>query len=68
MFRAFDKDSDSFINLHEWIEGLSIFIRGTLDEKIDCKSNYLVLFCPHDYEYELRLSLSFLSFLCVNLI
>ena len=37
VFRAFDKDSDSYVNLHEWVEGLSIFIRGTLEEKIDCK-------------------------------
>ena len=37
VFRAFDKDSDSFINLTEWVEGLAVFIRGTLEEKIECK-------------------------------
>ncbi|KAM8966251.1 calaxin [Pelodytes ibericus] len=34
VFRGFDKDNDSFINITEWIEGLSVFLRGTLDEKI----------------------------------
>lgn len=34
VFRAFDKDSDSYINTKEWVEGLSVFLRGTLDEKI----------------------------------
>ncbi|XP_018413081.1 PREDICTED: EF-hand calcium-binding domain-containing protein 1 [Nanorana parkeri] len=34
VFRAFDKDNDSHISLTEWIEGLSVFLRGTLDEKI----------------------------------
>uniref|UniRef100_H2YBN1 EF-hand domain-containing protein n=1 Tax=Ciona savignyi TaxID=51511 RepID=H2YBN1_CIOSA len=35
VFRAFDKDSDSFISLIEWVEGLSIFLRGTQEEKIE---------------------------------
>ncbi|XP_053570018.1 calaxin isoform X1 [Bombina bombina] len=34
VFRGFDKDNDSFISVSEWIEGLSIFLRGTLDERI----------------------------------
>ncbi|KAL0961897.1 hypothetical protein UPYG_G00333100 [Umbra pygmaea] len=34
VFRAFDKDNDSYVGVKEWIEGLSIFLRGTLDEKI----------------------------------
>ncbi|CAI9580751.1 unnamed protein product [Staurois parvus] len=34
VFRAFDKDNDSYISVAEWIEGLSVFLRGTLDEKI----------------------------------
>jgi len=37
VFRAFDRDSDSNINMLEWVEGLSIFLRGTLEEKIECK-------------------------------
>ncbi|XP_025954551.1 calaxin [Dromaius novaehollandiae] len=34
VFRAFDKDNDSCISVVEWVEGLSIFLRGTLEEKI----------------------------------
>ncbi|KAI7799069.1 calaxin isoform X1 [Triplophysa rosa] len=34
VFRAFDKDNDSYISVKEWVEGLSLFLRGTLDEKI----------------------------------
>ncbi len=37
VFRTFDKDNDSFVSMKEWIEGLSVFLRGTLDEKIKCK-------------------------------
>ncbi|KAK2830304.1 hypothetical protein Q5P01_018235 [Channa striata] len=42
VFRTFDKDNDSFVNMKEWIEGLSIFLRGTLDEKIK--------YCFHVYD------------------
>ncbi|XP_066571567.1 calaxin isoform X2 [Amia ocellicauda] len=34
VFRAFDKDNDSYVNIREWVGGLSVFLRGTLDEKI----------------------------------
>ncbi|XP_059898677.1 calaxin isoform X3 [Gadus macrocephalus] len=34
VFRAFDKDNDSFVSVREWTEGLSVFLRGTLAEKI----------------------------------
>uniref|UniRef100_A0A8C5Q6U0 EF-hand domain-containing protein n=1 Tax=Leptobrachium leishanense TaxID=445787 RepID=A0A8C5Q6U0_9ANUR len=34
VFRGFDKDNDSYINVSEWIEGLAVFLRGTLDEKV----------------------------------
>ncbi|XP_025895248.1 EF-hand calcium-binding domain-containing protein 1 [Nothoprocta perdicaria] len=34
VFRAFDKDNDSCISVVEWVEGLSVFLRGTLEEKI----------------------------------
>ena len=37
MFKAFDKDSDGFLNQKEWIMGLSMFLRGTLDEKMECE-------------------------------
>ncbi|XP_002741434.1 calaxin-like [Saccoglossus kowalevskii] len=33
VFRAFDKDSDSYICLQEWVKGLSVFLQGTVDEK-----------------------------------
>jgi Ca2+-binding EF-hand superfamily protein len=41
VFKAFDKDNDSYINMSEWIEGLSIFLRGTIEEKIRCKKSPL---------------------------
>lgn len=34
VFKAFDKDNDSWINQEEWICGLSVFLRGTDEEKI----------------------------------
>ncbi|XP_061801321.1 calaxin [Nerophis lumbriciformis] len=34
VFRTFDKDNDGFIGMGEWIDGLSVFLRGTLDERI----------------------------------
>jgi len=36
VFKAFDRDSDSFVNMEEWIRGLSVFLRGTLDEHLKC--------------------------------
>ncbi|XP_023667718.1 calaxin [Paramormyrops kingsleyae] len=39
VFRAFDKDNDSYISVKEWIEGLAVFLRGTLDEKIKYSFN-----------------------------
>ncbi|CAM4631817.1 hypothetical protein PO909_004935 [Leuciscus waleckii] len=34
VFRVFDKDNDTYVSVKEWVEGLSVFLRGTLDEKI----------------------------------
>ncbi|KAH1177917.1 EF-hand calcium-binding domain-containing protein 1 isoform X2 [Mauremys mutica] len=34
VFRAFDTDNDSCVSVTEWVEGLSIFLRGTLEEKM----------------------------------
>ncbi|XP_061853234.1 calaxin isoform X4 [Colius striatus] len=34
VFRTFDRDNDSCISVVEWVEGLSIFLRGTLEERI----------------------------------
>ncbi|XP_009870258.1 PREDICTED: EF-hand calcium-binding domain-containing protein 1, partial [Apaloderma vittatum] len=33
-FRTFDKDNNSSIGVVEWVEGLAILLRGTLEEKI----------------------------------
>ena len=45
VFRAFDKDNDSYVGVKEWIEGLSVFLRGTLDEKIKCNSDSITFGC-----------------------
>lgn len=37
VFRTFDKDNDNFVSSKEWVEGLCVFLRGTMDEKIKCK-------------------------------
>jgi len=34
IFRAFDSDSDGYVNMEEWVQGLSVFLRGTLDQQI----------------------------------
>ena len=36
VFRAFDKDSDGFVSKEEWVMGLSVFLRGSLQEKMKC--------------------------------
>ena len=38
VFRAFDKDSDGFVSKEEWVLGLSVFLRGSLDEKMKCRA------------------------------
>ncbi|CAJ1084004.1 EF-hand calcium-binding domain-containing protein 1 [Xyrichtys novacula] len=42
VFRTFDKDNDNSISVKEWIKGLSVFLRGSLDEKIK--------YCFHVYD------------------
>ena len=37
VFKALDHDSDGFLNQEEWIKGLSIFLRGSLEEKMTCE-------------------------------
>ncbi|KAF5927822.1 hypothetical protein HPG69_000728 [Diceros bicornis minor] len=34
VFFAFDKDNDNCINVKEWVKGLSVFLRGTFEEKL----------------------------------
>ncbi|XP_057293994.1 calaxin-like isoform X2 [Hydractinia symbiolongicarpus] len=41
IFRAFDQDNDSNISMEEWIHGLSVFLRGSLEEQMQyCFSVY----------------------------
>lgn len=35
VFRAFDRNSDSIVDDAEWVEGLAVFLRGDLKEKIN---------------------------------
>ena len=37
VFRAFDRESSGFLSKEDWVRGMSIFLKGTLDEKIKCK-------------------------------
>lgn len=37
VFRAFDRDNDGFLSHEEWAHGMSVFLRGTLNQKIDCE-------------------------------
>lgn len=37
VFSIFDRDNDGCITVVEWVEGLGVLLRGTLDEKIKCK-------------------------------
>ncbi|XP_042773666.1 EF-hand calcium-binding domain-containing protein 1-like isoform X2 [Panthera leo] len=34
VFFVFDKDHDNCINVKEWVKGLSVFLRGTFEEKL----------------------------------
>lgn len=38
VFKAFDRDNDGQVSMLEWVVGLNTYLRGTLDEKIACKS------------------------------
>ena len=38
VFRAFTNGSDSTVNKHDWVRGMSTILRGGLDEQIDCKT------------------------------
>jgi Ca2+-binding EF-hand superfamily protein len=37
VFRAFDKDCDSYVSPEEWVKGVSVILKGTLDEQIQCE-------------------------------
>ncbi|XP_035688057.1 EF-hand calcium-binding domain-containing protein 1-like [Branchiostoma floridae] len=34
VFRGFDQDNDSYVSAQEWVQGLSVFLRGTMEEKM----------------------------------
>lgn len=34
VFRAFDRDSDNYLNHDEWVLGLSVFLQGNFEEKM----------------------------------
>ncbi|XP_059113320.1 calaxin-like isoform X2 [Peromyscus eremicus] len=34
VFFVFDKDSDNYVNVQEWVKGLAVFLRGTFEEKM----------------------------------
>ncbi|XP_004677166.1 PREDICTED: EF-hand calcium-binding domain-containing protein 1-like [Condylura cristata] len=34
VFYVFDKDKDNCVNVKEWVKGLSVFLRGTFEEKL----------------------------------
>ncbi|XP_006834360.1 PREDICTED: EF-hand calcium-binding domain-containing protein 1-like [Chrysochloris asiatica] len=34
VFFVFDKNNDNHINVNEWVKGLSVFLRGTFEEKL----------------------------------
>ncbi|XP_051033166.1 calaxin [Phodopus roborovskii] len=34
VFFVFDKDCDNYVNIQEWVKGLSVFLRGTFEEKM----------------------------------
>ena len=40
VFRAFDQESGGFLSQEDWVRGMSIFLKGTLDEKIKCNCSY----------------------------
>ena len=37
VFRAFDTDSDNYISYDEFVKGMSIFLKGRLEERMKCK-------------------------------
>ncbi|XP_051007954.1 calaxin-like [Acomys russatus] len=34
VFFVFDKDSDNYVSVQEWVKGLSVFLRGAFEEKM----------------------------------
>uniref|UniRef100_A0A8C2UZI9 EF-hand calcium-binding domain-containing protein 1-like n=1 Tax=Chinchilla lanigera TaxID=34839 RepID=A0A8C2UZI9_CHILA len=38
VFYAFDRNKDNYVNVEEWVRGLSVFLRGTFEEKLKLSS------------------------------
>lgn len=47
VFRAFDRDSDGLVSKEEWVMGLSVFLRGTMEQKMKCQ--LLIFFVSYIY-------------------
>ena len=47
VFRVFDEDSDSVLDQKEWIKGMSVFLRGNLEEKTKCERTFKPLLAAH---------------------
>lgn len=41
VFRAFDGDNDGYVSEEEWVIGMSIFLKGAVDEQARCMSSFL---------------------------
>lgn len=48
VFRAFDRDMDSHISAEEWVKGLSVFLRGNLEQLTECES-FEISFFKHNH-------------------
>ena len=38
VFRVFDSDADNHISFEEYIKGMSVFLKGKLEERMKCKT------------------------------
>jgi Ca2+-binding EF-hand superfamily protein len=45
LFDAFDQNGDKTIDLEEFINGLSVFMKGTPEEKLERKQNLKNVVC-----------------------
>ena len=43
MFKAFDHDNDGYVSEDEWILGMSIFLKGTIEEQARCKLGFIAV-------------------------